>query len=229
MTQLDNFKIKTQSMEQKKISLHLVLIASIILALIELLTAGVIINTDVSPLIAIGFARIAEIAAMVFILLRWRNGLESIGLHKDTIVTGFRRGILWSASFGICALLILGVLLILDYNLLHIFQTPAQKSLIGIFLLLVVGALISPVAEEIFFRGIVYGYLRRRNAILAILGSTTLFCMVHFFTTGLSFIQLIGGLVFAIAYEMEKNLLVPITIHVLGNMAIFILSIMLAL
>jgi membrane protease YdiL (CAAX protease family) len=31
----------------------------------------------------------------------------------------------------------------------------------------------------------------------------------------------VGGLVFAVAYEIEKSLLVPITIHVLGNFAIF--------
>jgi membrane protease YdiL (CAAX protease family) len=35
----------------------------------------------------------------------------------------------------------------------------------------------------------------------------------------------VGGIVFAIAYEKEKNLMVPITIHCLGNLAIFSLSI----
>ena len=35
---------------------------------------------------------------------------------------------------------------------------------------------------------------------------------------------MIGGILFAVAYEMEKNLLVPITIHVLGNLAIFTLA-----
>jgi hypothetical protein len=38
--------------------------------------------------------------------------------------------------------------------------------------------------------------------------------------------QLIGGILFAVAYEIEKNLLVPITIHCLGNLAIFILSLL---
>ena len=215
-------------MEQNKISLQTLLIASIILILIELLSAGVIANTDVFPLIAIGFARITEIAAMVFILLRWGKGLESVGLLKDKILAGLRRGLAWSAGFGICGLLLMGGLYILEYDLLPIFQLPEHESLGGILLLLFVGALISPVAEEIFFRGIAYGYLRRRGVILAVLGSTALFGMAHALTSGLMFVQIIGGLVFAIAYEMEKNLLTPITIHVLGNMAIFILSIVLA-
>jgi hypothetical protein len=33
--------------------------------------------------------------------------------------------------------------------------------------------------------------------------------------------QLVGGIVFALAYEKEKNLMAPITIHCLGNLAIF--------
>jgi membrane protease YdiL (CAAX protease family) len=34
----------------------------------------------------------------------------------------------------------------------------------------------------------------------------------------------VGGVVFALAYEKEKNLLVPIVIHISGNLAIFALS-----
>jgi len=34
----------------------------------------------------------------------------------------------------------------------------------------------------------------------------------------------VGGIVFAIAYETEGSLMAPLTIHVLGNTAIFALS-----
>jgi membrane protease YdiL (CAAX protease family) len=123
--------------------------------------------------------------------------------------------------------LLFGVLHIAGYTIKDLFPSPAQKTAFSVFLLLLVGGLISPVAEEIFFRGIIYGYLRRWSTILAILGSTALFSMAHLMTTGVTFVQIIGGLVFAVAYEKEKNLLVPITIHVLGNMAIFTLTILL--
>jgi hypothetical protein len=33
--------------------------------------------------------------------------------------------------------------------------------------------------------------------------------------------QIIGGVLFAVAYELEGSLFVPITIHALGNLAIF--------
>ena len=214
-------------MEQKKISLQVVLTAAIILLAIELLTAGIISWMGVHPLLAIGIARAAEIAAMVFIFIRWGNGLESAGMLKNKIAPGFRKGLAWSAVLGLCGLLLFGVLHIAGYNIKNLFPSPVQKTAFSVFLLLLVGGLISPVAEEIFFRGIIYGYLRRWSTILAILGSTALFSMAHLMTTGATFVQIIGGLVFAVSYEKEKNLLVPITIHVLGNMAIFTLSILL--
>jgi membrane protease YdiL (CAAX protease family) len=117
---------------------------------------------------------------------------------------------------------------ILGYNFSNLLHSPAEKSAVSIFLLLFVGGLISPLAEEMFFRGMIFGYLRRRGLVTAILGSTVLFSLAHLLTTGITFVQIIGGLVFAVAYEVEKNLLVPITIHVLGNTAIFTISILLA-
>ena len=36
--------------------------------------------------------------------------------------------------------------------------------------------------------------------------------------------QVVGGIVFAVAYEIEGSLMVPITIHAQGNLAIFTLS-----
>jgi membrane protease YdiL (CAAX protease family) len=50
--------------------------------------------------------------------------------------------------------------------------------------------------------------------------------MPHYPTSGtaIPITQLIGGILFAVAYEIEKNLLVPITIHFMGNLAIFTLS-----
>ncbi|MEJ2731154.1 MAG: CPBP family glutamic-type intramembrane protease, partial [Deltaproteobacteria bacterium] len=58
--------------------------------------------------------------------------------------------------------------------------------------------------------------------------STLLFILPHSHSSGLALpiTQLIGGILFAISYEIEKNLLVPITIHSLGNLAIFILPLL---
>ena len=87
-----------------------------------------------------------------------------------------------------------------------------------------VGGLVAPIAEEIFFRGVIYGFLRRWGVLLALAGSTVIFVLAHAISSRIPLTQIVGGIVFAVAYEVEGKLMVPITIHVLGNMAIFTLS-----
>ena len=83
--------------------------------------------------------------------------------------------------------------------------------------------IVAPFAEELFFRGLLYGFFRRWGAPFAIILSTALFTFAHPLR-GLPLTQIVGGLLFALAYEVEGNLLAPITVHVLGNLAIFTLS-----
>jgi membrane protease YdiL (CAAX protease family) len=216
-------------MKQSKINSQVLLYASVMLVVIELLTVVVISQTGLQALLLIGLARITESGILLFIISRWGGGLEIIGLTRNKVSDGLKKGLIWSAGFGATSVVTLGILYFLDFNLLKIFSSPSPSSISGLILLLIVGGFFSPIAEEIFFRGIVYSFLRRWGIILAILGSAILFSVIHAAITGVSFIQIIGSLVFATAYEVEKNLIVPITIHVLGNMAIFVLSFLMAL
>ncbi len=217
--------IKNLGIVQKRISSKVVISAAIAIMLIELVVSVIIPQMGANPLITIGVARAFEIAAMVAILMLMSSGLKSAGLQKDDFVLGLKTGLIWSVLFGLFALLILGVLYLSGYNIIKLLAYPLKKTALSTFLLFVIGGFVSPIAEEIFFRGIIFGSLRRWGAILAIVGSTTFFAIAHLLTSGLSPLHIIGGMVFALAYEIEKNLLVPITIHVLGNMSIFALSI----
>ena len=89
---------------------------------------------------------------------------------------------------------------------------------------ILVGAFIAPVAEEILFRGILYGFFRRWGMTTALVLSTLIFVFSHSSRQTIPATQIIGGILFAVAYEKEKNLVVPIIIHVLGNLAIFVLA-----
>ena len=95
-----------------------------------------------------------------------------------------------------------------------------------LFIFLLVGGVIGPIWEEIFFRGIIYGFFRRWGIFLAVLVSSALFILPHYDGRHLPLTQIVGGIVFAIAYEKEKSLLVPITIHCLGNIAMFSLMVL---
>ena len=215
-------------MRQNTFNLQLLFSASVILLVVEFIAVVIISRTGLHPLVVIGLARTAQAASFLIIIRTWGGGLASIGVTGSGIANGLKKGLIWSAGFGLCAAFILAVLYFLNINLQKIFTAPTSGSMTGLVLFFVVGGLISPVAEEIFFRGILYGFLRRWGVFLAVLGSTIAFSIVHGLTSGVSFIQVVGGLVFAVAYEVEKNLLVPIIIHVFGNIAIFILAILLA-
>ncbi|MBW2108185.1 MAG: CPBP family intramembrane metalloprotease, partial [Deltaproteobacteria bacterium] len=71
------------------------------------------------------------------------------------------------------------------------------------------------------------GYLRHWGVFAAVVGSTALFVGAHGLGARIPVTQLVGGIVFALAYETGGSLMVPVTIHVLGNTTIFALSVVL--
>ena len=93
-------------------------------------------------------------------------------------------------------------------------------------LLFLVGGMVGPVAEEVFFRGICYGFFRRWGVFAAVVLTTGIFVLAHSLKFGVPVPQTIGGILFAMAYELEGSLLVPIIIHILGNLAIFSISLL---
>jgi membrane protease YdiL (CAAX protease family) len=135
-----------------------------------------------------------------------------------------KKGLIWSALFGLCALLVSVVLYAAHISPLSLIKTPLPKGTPALLWFFVVGGLVAPVAEEVFFRGVVYGFLRRWGVPVAVVGTTVIFVAAHSIGSTVPITQIVGGIVFAVAYEMGGSLMVPIIIHVLGNMAIFGLS-----
>ena len=90
--------------------------------------------------------------------------------------------------------------------------------------LLVVGGLLAPVFEELVFRGILYAGLRQRlPATAATLAVTTLFAAAHLPTSGIPWVQAVGGLLFCVVYELSASLWAPLLVHMAGNLALFLL------
>ena len=178
-----------------------------------------------SPLLLLGVWRLIEGALIMGVVLMGKHGLSVVGLSKGTALSGFRRGLLWSAGFGVLVVLAFVFLRSMGTDPLPFIKTPLPLLTAEFILFFLVGGIISPVTEELFFRGVIYGFLRRWGAASAVVFSSLAFVLAHHTAfTGLIFIQFTGGIVFASAYEIEKNLMVPVTLHVLGNLAIFVLS-----
>jgi uncharacterized protein len=178
-----------------------------------------------SPLIWLGGLRLVQIGALLWIVVKLENGLAVIGWQFSGWLQGLKKGAVWSAGFGLIAGCAMLVLYWTGRNPWAMVQTPMPEEGVDLAAYLLVGGCIAPVAEELCFRGVLYTYFRQWGVVPALLGSTALFVVLHS-TRSVPVTQTIGGIVFAISYEMSGNLMVPMTIHALGNLAIFSLSLL---
>lgn len=93
---------------------------------------------------------------------------------------------------------------------------PIAEGMLGLSLFILAG----PIFEELFFRALLYRFLQTvMPTSLAILVSASMFAFMH--GAWLS-PQLIGGIIFALAYEQSKSLWVAIALHAAANAAIVI-------
>ena len=214
-------------MAAKTINLKTLLFCIFIILVVETSLHWVAWPKNISSLVLVGAARILEaLLILALVQLSNANGMAAVGLQRKRLVIGLKKGLLWSAGFGVLVLLVAIALYVSSgINVFDYMQgRPAAKR--GIWLFLLIGGVISPITEEIVFRGVLYGYLRRWGMLAAIFGSTVFFVLAHSIQGTFPLTQTVGGLVFAVAYERERNLMVPITIHILGNLAIFAVTLL---
>jgi uncharacterized protein len=186
----------------------------------------------ISSLTLTGAARISAVGFLLFLFYRSPGGLSAVGLAPAGISTGIRDGLIWSFAFGAAAGIIALGLAAADLDpmaMIHINLPGDTRRMILFFL---VGGIAAPVAEELFFRGVIYGFLRNHfrpshgkvGIAWAILITTLLFTAAHGIMGGFPLTQLVGGVVFCIAYEQSRSLAAPIVIHCLGNTTLFFLA-----
>lgn len=213
-------------MEAEKINVKTFIVAVAAVTLVEAGAHALAVMVAAHPLIATGAARCIEIAMLTVVAIRVGGGLSSIGLGRGQIVPGIVKGCIWAAGFG-CAVIIVGIICaLLGYDPMRLVATRLPGAPGTCIAFVLIGALIAPIAEEMFFRGVLYGFFRRWGVPAAITLSTLLFAVAHPLGTGIQFTQITGGILFAAAYEREGKLMAPIMLHVLGNAAIFAVSMM---
>jgi uncharacterized protein len=214
-------------MEADRIKIKPLLIGLGALFIIELLARLISVKSSMHPMLVTGWIRLADILLILLIITRWGNGLSSIGLGRPQILPGLKTGLIGSALFGVATLMVSAILVMSDIEPQGLIKTPMPFRPLEIFLIFAVGGIVAPVAEEIFFRGLIYGYLRRWGLPVALIVSTLIFVLAHPMGAKVPVTQIMGGVVFALAYEVKGYLLAPISIHILGNMSIYLLNIIL--
>jgi hypothetical protein len=176
-----------------------------------------------SPAVAILGARLLETVLILALIRFGQSGLDSVGLGKKDIRRGLRAGLAWSIIFGGVVAVAGALLMAAGVNPVIFFRLDLPAGSDGV-LYLFIGTVISPFAEELFFRGVLYGFFRRLGVAAGIILTSIIFAGLHLPGRGIPLTQLAGGVVFCLAYEKEESLMAPYVIHVLGNAAIFTLG-----
>lgn len=100
-------------------------------------------------------------------------------------------------------------------------KTEAMQKNITFFTVLIAfisAAVISPIYEEIFYRGFLYRWLRTRLGINGgIFVSSLIFTIVHIPTYNVMPVNFISGIIFALAYERTNSIWPSVIIHGLTN------------
>jgi membrane protease YdiL (CAAX protease family) len=211
-------------MEAGKIDIKTFCAAIAAIIVVELLVGAAVSRDLLHPFLILGIARIIETILIIVIAMRIGKGVTSIGLNPSEMTEGFKRGLIWSVGFGVIAGISFVVLSLFGFNPLDMIQVQLPAGIGVVMMYVIISVFIGPAAEEVFFRGIIYGFFRRWGIIAALIASSLLFILAHSVIRGFPIPQVVGGIVFALAYEIEGSLMVPITIHILGNMAMLIVS-----
>lgn len=196
-------------------------------------TAEALANPDipVPPAVyaAITVAQFLGMGVLGYVYLRWRGETDLFGIGvpdlRDVaaVVVGF-------VAIFLAAVALTQVVRLLGVQSAtnQVVEQGQQNPDIFLYMIPVTILLVAP-AEELLFRGIVQGLLRRVSGVVpAILLGSALFGVAHWLAlTGggsrLTYVAIAAvlGLVLGTAYELTENLTVPIVIHGLWNAFLF--------
>lgn len=100
----------------------------------------------------------------------------------------------------------------------QVFAPGAQFSWVDLAVSLLGVAVLAPLAEELYFRGLLHGWFKTRFRFwVRVLLSTCLFALGHFDSPAVVASSFVLGLFCAVAYELSQSLWLPILIHSFNN------------
>ena len=212
------------------IGLALGLLFGIQYALRGLLTQNTLLST--ASIFLINSSIFVGVVVLVGVL-RGRLTLEEIGLWPARLPWNW---ILIAALLSIALLpirIVLGLLVqyILTGSLNGLTNglrtqmlTPHGPLLENFLVSFFLGGVVVPFAEELFFRGALFSWFRRRYSLwVAILASSVLFALGHADTAAVVATSFVIGVLNAWLFDRTRSIWVPVTVHVVNNGIAFIL------
>jgi membrane protease YdiL (CAAX protease family) len=160
------------------------------------------------------------VSVYLFGVYRKHLQLQDLGFRSVSLVWMIWAIITALIFIPIIGLIALGVQILLGMPLENPqleFLVPKDFSLIGAFTMIILGGILIPVAEEVFFRGVLYRWMRQYSGRwLAIIASSLIFGALHG-DIAVAFATFIMGIVLAWFYEYSGSLWPSILIHATNN------------
>jgi hypothetical protein len=175
-----------------------------------------------SPVLYIASASIYGILLLgVYLFAARQSGWEALGI---------RRPPWWTITITPILLLVEMTGMVIINNMIaylrgEMFVNPQIEAMTGgeplapymLVLLLLLIAVLAPIAEELFFRGMLYGWLRQQwGTGVAIIASAAIFAVLHFIPLLIPALFFIG-LVLALLREWSNSTIPCIILHMLQN------------
>lgn len=158
-------------------------------------------------------------AALPLLVMRRGRAFAALGFHPARL----RNFFIWGAVVLASALVLRQLVGLFQQVTGRPVQVPAFDIMswgladLGLPAVLFLAALLAPLAEEVAFRGVIFGWLRRRLSFLpaAILQALP-FGLLHIQLEHVLYATLLGVML-ALARERGRSLWVPVAIHVVIN------------
>ncbi|MFC5137477.1 CPBP family intramembrane glutamic endopeptidase [Actinomycetospora rhizophila] len=160
-------------------------------------------------------------AVAIALVLRVRTP-AAVGLVRPTL-----RGVALGVGLGVLVWLVSRVLIVVyvvvtgdrsdPQEALTLFSGPVAAALV-----IVIGGLLVPLGEELLFRGLVYGVLRRVGRVFGVVVTAAVFALAH----GLNVVfaaAFVLGVVNALLYERTGSIWPPAAAHATFNLISFVL------
>lgn len=178
-------------------------------------------GTPPAPVLVAVSAASAFGAVAIALVLRVRSP-AAVGLVRPTL-----RGLALGAGLGVLVWLASRVLIVVYVALtgdtsdpqeaLTLFSGPVAAALV-----VAIGGLAVPLGEELLFRGLAYGVLRRLGRVVAVVVTAAIFALAH----GLNVVfaaAFVLGVVNAVLYERTGSIWPPAAAHAVFNLTSFVL------
>jgi membrane protease YdiL (CAAX protease family) len=153
------------------------------------------------------------------------RGFRALGLRRASL-----RWLLVGLGVGIGAMLVNRVVVLLYVwatgdasNPQAGFAETADGTLAQFALMVLLGGLFVPFAEELLFRGVLYGWLRRWGVVVATAASAVVFGLFHLAPVLLIPTILIGA-VNAVLYERSGSIWPAVAAHAANNVVLFMIA-----